>query len=117
MTQNRASGRAKLVYSLAGDGLMIRRTIHLTYKAARRIAVTIVGATVVLLGLIMLVTPGPGLVVIPVGLAILSIEFAWARHWLRKMRESISQAGQNNHARRAEAHRDRIETDAGQGRV
>lgn len=92
---------------------MIRRTIDLTYKAARRIVITVVGATVVLLGLVMLVTPGPGLVVIPVGLAILSIEFAWARHWLKKIRESISRAGQNNHARRVEAHRDRVEPDAG----
>ena len=108
VTQNRASRHGKLGHPLPGNGLMIRRTIHLTYKAARRIAITIVGATVVLLGLIMLVTPGPGLVVSPVGLAILSIEFAWARHWLRKLRESISQAGQNNHARRAEAHRDRV---------
>ncbi len=87
---------------------MIRGTIHLTYKAARRIVITVVGATVVLLGLVMLITPGPGLVVIPVGLAILSIEFAWARHWLRRLRESISRAGQNNHARRAESHRNRV---------
>ena len=92
---------------------MIRRTIDLTYKSARRIVISIVGATIVLLGLVMLVAPGPGLIVIPVGLAVLSIEFAWARHWLRKLRESISRAGQNNHARRAEAHRDRVETDAG----
>lgn len=96
---------------------MIRRTIHLTYKAARRIVITIVGATIVLLGLIMLVTPGPGLVVIPIGLAILSIEFAWARLWLRKIRESISRAGQNDHARRAAAHRDRVGTDTDEGRV
>ena len=88
---------------------MIRRTIDLTYKAARRIVVAIVGVTVVLLGLIMLVTPGPGLAVIPIGLAILSIEFAWARHWLRKVRETISRAGQNNHARRVETHRDRAQ--------
>ena len=92
-TQNCASRHAKLADSLVDDGPMIRRTIHLTYKAARRIAISVVGATIVLLGVVMLVTPGPGLVVIPVGLAILSIEFAWARHWLRKMRESISRAG------------------------
>ena len=69
---------------------MIKRAVHFTYKAARRIAVGVVGLTVLLIGVIMLVTPGPALVVIPVGLAILSIEFAWARHWLRRLRESIS---------------------------
>ena len=45
---------------------MIRRAIHITYKAARRIVVGVVGGTVVLIGVIMLVTPGPALIVIPV---------------------------------------------------
>lgn len=76
---------------------MIRRAMDLTYKAARRIVIGVVGVTVLLIGLIMLVTPGPALVVIPVGLAILSIEFTWARHWLRRLRESISS---NNFNRR-----------------
>ena len=88
---------------------MIQRTIHVTYKVARRIVVTVVGATVVALGMVMIVTPGPALVVIPVGLAILSIEFAWARHWLRRMREAISSNSLNGRARRAEEHRDQAE--------
>jgi hypothetical protein len=46
--------------------------------------------------------------VIPVGLAILSIEFAWARHWLRRLREAISNRNSNHLSNRAEAHRDRI---------
>ena len=84
---------------------MFRRAMHLTYRTARRIAVLAVGSTVVLLGIVMLVTPGPGLIVIPVGLAILSVEFAWARLWLRKVRESISNHNSKNHAERAERHR------------
>ncbi|MEO1201964.1 MAG: PGPGW domain-containing protein [Pseudomonadota bacterium] len=88
---------------------MIRRALHLTYKAARRIVVAVVGVTVVLLGVVMLVTPGPGLVVIPLGLAILSIEFAWARSWLRRVREEISRQAQNSRADRAERHRDRVD--------
>jgi tellurite resistance protein TerC len=69
---------------------MIVRAIHFTYKAARRIVIGIVGVTVLVIGVIMLVTPGPAIVVIPVGLAILSLEFAWARIWLTKLRRSIS---------------------------
>jgi tellurite resistance protein TerC len=88
---------------------MIRKVAHLTYKTARRIAVLTVGSTVVLLGIVMLVTPGPGLVVIPIGLAILGIEFAWARLWLRRVRESISNQNSKNHAKRAEHHRNRVE--------
>jgi tellurite resistance protein TerC len=53
----------------------------------------------------MLVTPGPAIVVIPVGLAILSIEFTWARHWLRRLRESISSRNATEQARRAEDYR------------
>lgn len=87
---------------------MIKRVVHFTYNAARRIVVAVVGATVLLIGLVMIVTPGPAIVVIPVGLAILSIEFAWARHWLRRLREAISNRNSNNLGDRAEAHRGRI---------
>ena len=38
----------------------------------------------------MVVTPGPAIVVIPIGLAILAIEFAWARRWLKKLRRGAS---------------------------
>ncbi len=81
----------------------------MTYRTARRVAVLAVGSTVILLGIVMLVTPGPGLVVIPVGLAILGVEFAWARHWLRRVRETISNKNSKNHAQRAERHRARAE--------
>lgn len=90
---------------------MIKRGLHLTYKAARRIVIGVVGATVLLIGVIMLVTPGPALVVIPVGLAILSIEFTWARAWLRRLRESISNRNSNNFNNRTESHRDRVSGD------
>ena len=90
---------------------MIKRAFHVTYKAARRIVVGIVGATVLVIGVVMLVTPGPALVVIPVGLAILSIEFTWARAWLRRLRESISNRNSNDLSRRADAHRERVQDD------
>lgn len=83
----------------------------MTYRVARRVVVGVVGATVLLIGLVMLVTPGPAIVVIPVGLTILSIEFAWARHWLRRLRETISSRNSTELARRAEGHRRRAEGD------
>jgi uncharacterized protein (TIGR02611 family) len=90
---------------------MIKRAFHITYKAARTFVVGVVGATVLLIGVVMLVTPGPALIVIPVGLAILSIEFAWARAWLRRLRESISSRNSSDRNRRAEAHRERVQGD------
>ena len=55
-------------------------------KIVRRIIVSVVGATVLLIGIALLVLPGPAFIVIPIGLAILATEYAWARHWLRKVR-------------------------------
>ncbi len=54
--------------------------------------IAVVGASVVLLGIALLVLPGPAFLVIPIGLAILSLEFAWARHWLQKIREKTNHA-------------------------
>ena len=90
---------------------MIIRTLHLTYKAARRMVVGVVGVTVLIIGVVMLVTPGPALIVIPVGLAILSIEFTWAKAWLKRLRESISTRNSNDLNSRAEEHRDRVSGD------
>ena len=79
--------------------------MNFSYRLARRIAVSIVGATVLLVGVVMLVAPGPALVVIPVGLAILGMEFAWARYWLKKLRVTLSRQAANSRAERAERHR------------
>ena len=58
-----------------------------TYRWARRIAVALVGGTVLLFGIALIVLPGPAFVVIPIGLAILGLEFAWARAWLHRVKE------------------------------
>ncbi|HET6629220.1 MAG TPA: PGPGW domain-containing protein [Woeseiaceae bacterium] len=79
--------------------------MNLTYKVVRRIVVAVVGTTVLLLGIVMLVTPGPALVVIPAGLAILGLEFAWARYWLRKARRTISSQTAKIRGNGAEKHR------------
>ncbi len=57
------------------------------YRWAKRIVITVVGFTVLLAGIIMIVLPGPAFVVIPIGLGILGLEFAWARLWLRKVKQ------------------------------
>ena len=71
---------------------MLWATIHLTYRLARRIVVALVGASVVLIGVAMIFLPGPAILVIPAGLAILGLEFAWARHWLKVIRTRTSSA-------------------------
>jgi tellurite resistance protein TerC len=59
-------------------------------KIARRVIVSMVGATVLLIGVALLVLPGPAFIVIPIGLAILATEYAWARRWLKKVRQMAS---------------------------
>lgn len=72
---------------------MIRRLGAVSYKLARRIAIAVIGGTILLGGIIMLLTPGPGLLIVILGLAILAAEFAWARHWLKRVRHSVTPEG------------------------
>ena len=59
-------------------------------KIARRVIVSVVGVTVLLIGVALLVLPGPAFIVIPIGLAILATEYTWARRWLKKVRRMAS---------------------------
>lgn len=77
--------------------------LETTYRTARRIAVGIIGGTLLLVGIAMLVLPGPAFVVIPMGLAILGIEFAFARRWLREGSQALyGRARQARHSARKE---------------
>jgi uncharacterized protein (TIGR02611 family) len=65
-------------------------------KLVKRVIVSVVGATVLLIGVALLVLPGPAFIVIPVGLAILATEYAWARRWLKKARRIASEVTSAN---------------------
>ena len=54
-----------------------------------RVLYAAVGITILLAGLVMLITPGPALAVIPIGLFILALEFSWAESALER---SLQQA-------------------------
>ncbi len=84
---------------------MVRRVLIRSYRRGRKIAVGVVGGTVVALGIGMLVLPGPALLVIPLGLAILALEFAWARRLLRQLRERSRVAFERLQGARSEAPR------------
>ncbi|HTI70688.1 MAG TPA: PGPGW domain-containing protein [Candidatus Limnocylindria bacterium] len=61
-------------------------------KKFRRVAVLLIGSTVLAAGIALLVLPGPAFLVIPAGLGILALEFEWARRWLRKAQTLIKNA-------------------------
>ncbi len=56
-------------------------------RTARKVVVLIIGGTVLILGIIMLVTPGPGIAGVIAGLAILATEFVWAKLLLKRMKD------------------------------
>jgi YHS domain-containing protein len=64
-----------------------------TLRQARRLVVIVVGFTVLLMGVALLVLPGPAVVVIPVGLAILATEFVWAGRLLNRMKQATGRIG------------------------
>ncbi|MGH9179005.1 MAG: PGPGW domain-containing protein, partial [Acidimicrobiales bacterium] len=62
-------------------------------RNSKRIAISMAGAVLVLLGLVMLVLPGPGILVIALGFAVLGTEYAWAAAALERTRRSADRAG------------------------
>jgi tellurite resistance protein TerC len=77
---------AALISPLAND---IEELAEVTYRQGRRVVILILGSTVLVFGAAMIILPGPTILVIPLGLSILAVEFAWARRWLAKIREAV----------------------------
>ncbi|MFL6515507.1 MAG: PGPGW domain-containing protein [Chthoniobacterales bacterium] len=63
------------------------------HPVIRRSLVALVGTTIVLIGLLLVFLPGPGALVILLGLAVLGTEFVWAQRLIRRARE-LSKQGQ-----------------------
>jgi uncharacterized protein (TIGR02611 family) len=76
------------------ERLEARRATHRERHLLFRLGFGLVGALVLIGGLIMLVTPGPAFVLIPIGLAMLSMEFVWAERLLGKSLEQAAIAQQ-----------------------
>ena len=74
--------------------LRARREEHRDRSRIIRAVFVLAGFTLLLAGLAMLVTPGPAFVVIPIGLAILSLEFTWAERLLDRSLEEADKAAQ-----------------------
>jgi urea transporter len=77
----------------------MHRLINSTLGQAKRAAIAVIGFTILGIGFALLVLPGPALLVIPVGLAVLASEFLWARKLLVFLRERIERRRQGKHSR------------------
>ena len=74
--------------------LQAQRDRHSRRPRPIRALYVVAGFTILLAGVIMLITPGPAFVLIPIGLALLSLEFAWAEALLDRALDRGEQAKQ-----------------------
>jgi uncharacterized protein (TIGR02611 family) len=86
------------------ERLEARRETHRERSRLFRIGFGVVGVLVLVGGLVMLVTPGPAFVLIPIGLAMLSLEFVWAERLLERSLEQ-AQIAQEKAAQTTRAQR------------
>jgi uncharacterized protein (TIGR02611 family) len=69
--------------------------LRFIWRSGRRAAVFVLGVVLVGAGVVMFVTPGPGIVLVVAGLAVLATEFAWAEHLLDRAKESAAKASRS----------------------
>jgi tellurite resistance protein TerC len=84
------------------------RIYTITFAGIKRVVILAIGTSVVIVGIIMIFTPGPAIVVIPAGLAILATEFMWARHLLKYFKNKLVYYSKEtqDYLRRKKAHRE-----------
>ena len=100
MAQDETGGRPRLI-----ERVRARRASHKERSRVYRIAFATAGFLVCAAGIVMLVTPGPGIPVLVLGLAMLALEFAWAERWLERLmdraEQAVDQVTQGSPAKRA----------------
>jgi uncharacterized protein (TIGR02611 family) len=100
VAQDETGGRPPLI-----ERVRARRDRHKERNRIYRIAFAVVGFVVLAAGVVMLVTPGPGIPVIILGLGMLALEFAWAERWLERLlaraEQAVDQVTQGSPLRRA----------------
>lgn len=72
----------RLTINYAGDKRVISEQL-------KKVLLTIAGVFFISLGLIFILLPGPAVICIPLGLALLAMEYPWAKVWLRKAQRSL----------------------------
>jgi uncharacterized protein (TIGR02611 family) len=68
------------------------RTVSASWRIARKVTVALIGTVVMAAGVALIVLPGPAIIVIPFGLAILATEFPWAHRLLLRMKTFLQSA-------------------------
>jgi hypothetical protein len=66
--------------------ILTRAGLDRVPPAVRKIVIAVIGATIFLIGVALIVLPGPAFIVIPIGLSILASEFIWAQRVIKRGR-------------------------------
>lgn len=74
-------------------------------KLFRKILFGTVGLAILIIGILLIPLPGPGLLVCLLGLFILSLEFVWAQPYMEKVKKELSKFVDQYKARRDEINR------------
>jgi uncharacterized protein (TIGR02611 family) len=76
----------------------LNKKFHLDrMPVVRKVVYSVVGVSVLLIGIVMIVLPGPAVIIIPLGLAILATEYAWARRIIRRGYIFVEKAKRRRH--------------------
>jgi uncharacterized protein (TIGR02611 family) len=87
MGQDEARGRPPLI-----ERVRARQQRHRERSRIFRAGFALAGFVVLLVGVVMLFTPGPGWAAIVLGLAMLALEFAWAERALERVIDQVERA-------------------------
>jgi len=74
-------------FRFSGDGMSSESS---QVNWPKRVILSVLGGLLLLAGIVMIVLPGPAIIFIPAGLALLAVEFDFARNWLLRMRRWLS---------------------------
>jgi uncharacterized protein (TIGR02611 family) len=94
--QEDSGGRRPMI-----ERVRARQEQHRQRNRLVRVAFALAGFLVLAAGVVMLVTPGPGIPVIVLGLTMLALEFRWAERWLERVLDRVDQVTQGSPLRRA----------------
>ncbi len=72
--------------------------IFKSLKQIKRLIIGIIGTSILIIGIAMIVLPGPAFIVIPVGLSILATEFLWAKKLIEKFKNKFEEMKKKKNA-------------------
>lgn len=74
--------------------------MHKTTSLVRKLVIALIGFPIIVVGIILIPLPGPGILICLLGLIILSLEFDWAKRYADKAKGYLRKLLENGKAKR-----------------